>query len=65
MLLKNNFLAANLFIPFVRIYWVSVLLFCLQGFGIGIYEIGGNQIILKLWSGISKCIIRNICSVAR
>ena len=31
-----------------------MILFCIQGCGIGTYEICGNQIILKLWNGISN-----------
>jgi FHS family Na+ dependent glucose MFS transporter 1 len=49
-----DLILANLVIPYVRGYWLSTFLFFIQGIGIGIYDIGGNQIILRLWSGISN-----------
>lgn len=45
---------ANFLIPCVRIYWLSTVLFFIQGCGIGMFDIGGNQMILRLWSGISN-----------
>ncbi len=35
-------------------YWASFTLFLIQGCAQGLYDVGGNQIILGLWNGISN-----------
>jgi FHS family Na+ dependent glucose MFS transporter 1 len=45
---------ATFLVPWIPIYSVSMGLFLLQGVGHAIYDVCGNQIIFRLWSGISE-----------
>ena len=44
----------NFLLPWIRIYSLSMSLFLLQGCGQALYDVCGNQIIFRLWSGISE-----------
>lgn len=41
-------------IPITKTYWVSALQFFIQGVASSFYDLGGNQMILSLWDGISN-----------
>jgi fucose permease len=40
-------------IPITTVYWASAAQFFIQGVSSAFYDLGGNQMILSLWSGIS------------
>ena len=44
---------ASFLIPVTRVYFLTIFLFMIQGFAQAIYDLVGNDMILKLWSGIS------------
>lgn len=45
--------ASNFFIPITRNYSTQTIYFLFQGFAQAVYDLGGNHIILNLWSGIN------------
>ena len=40
-------------IPWTKQYELSIILFLVQGLATALYDLGGNNIILKLWQGVS------------
>lgn len=45
--------AASFLIPITRVYFLTGCYFMAQGFAQAVYDLIGNDMILKLWSGIS------------
>ena len=44
----------NFLLPWISNFYLSMSLFLLQGCGQALYDVCGNQIIFRLWSGISE-----------
>lgn len=55
MAISNLFIITpTFFIPWIRNYWLSMVLFLIQGFAQAIHDVGGTALMLRLWSGISN-----------
>jgi MFS transporter, FHS family, Na+ dependent glucose transporter 1 len=39
--------------PWIKVYWLAMCMFLIQGVAQAVYDVGGNSIILRLWDGIS------------
>lgn len=39
--------------PWIKVYWIAMSMFLIQGMAQAVYDVGGNSIILRLWDGIS------------
>lgn len=41
-------------IPWIHTYWLSMSLYLLQGFAQAIHDVGGTDVMLRLWTGVSN-----------